>query len=204
MKNVALQSLTPLGEIANAYSSVQLTQHVKLRRRRMHEVTGASADIFATMAASKCEPDVIWIGLGRDITPLCPNGLHPYLNPERVIIVEAVSRAEILWAADVALRAEGGFTVIADMPDALTLKESRRLQLAAEQGGGIGLIILRGPANTSAAQTRWRCDPVASDEPAWDWECLKGKSGEAGLWNIREAEVRYGEDHGDLSASATA
>ncbi|MFN3214764.1 MAG: hypothetical protein ACE37M_16795 [Henriciella sp.] len=155
-----------------------------LRSRRMHELTGPGSDFFAIVSAAQHARDVIWIALRRDLETLCPSGLQAYLDPDRVTLVEAVSRGEALWAADQALRAEGGFCVILDSADALSLKESRRLQLAAEQGGGLGLILLRGPADSSAAQTRWDCRPVLADQPSWAWDCVKGKNGEAGTWHI--------------------
>lgn len=150
----------------------------------MHEVSGASADMFAILAAAAHAQTVIWIGLHRDIVTLNPAGLQAWLKVEDLVLVEAVSRGELLWAADQALRAAGGFCIILDLPDTLSLKESRRLQLAAEQGGGIGLLLLRGPASSTAAQTRWDCQPRCSEPPSWAWTCLKGKNGEAGRWQV--------------------
>ncbi len=181
-------NLIPLGAILHqgAYQpkALELGAGMRLRQGRMHEVSGASADMFAILAAAAHAQAVIWIGLHRDIVTLNPAGLQAWLKVEDLILVEAVSRGELLWAADQALRAAGGFCIILDLPDTLSLKESRRLQLAAEQGGGIGLLLLRGPASTTAAQTRWDCQPRCTDQPSWDWTCLKGKNGEAGCWQV--------------------
>ncbi len=204
MISAALEQLTRAGEIEAGFSYIEPIAELRLRVGRVHELTGASADVLALLSAAKGNAPIIWIALGRDIQPLCASGLSAFITLESLIIIEAVSRAELLWACDAALRAEGGFTVIADLPDALSLKESRRLQLAAEQGGGIGLLILRGPSNTSAAQTRWQCEPVPTDEPSWHFECQKGKSGETGLWHIREAEVCHAKDNVHLAARASA
>ena len=204
MDNVALKSLSQLREINAPYRFIQVAEGAHLRRARIHEVMGASADVFVVALSDRTEAGVIWIGLHRDVVSLCPTGLQDYLDPDQIIIVEAVSRSEILWAADAALRAEGAFTVIVDLPDALTLKESRRLQLAAEQGGGLGLIILRAPAAASAAQTRWVCEPLTSDRPSWDWRCVKGKNGEKGQWIVSDMEVCRAKDYVHLAASASA
>ena len=204
MDNSVRHRLASAGEIATGFSMVEPFAGVRLRRGRVHELSGASGDVMGLLCAAKTDREIVWIGLRRDILPLCASGLDRFVDIQRMIVVEAVSRGELLWAADAALRAEGGFTVIADLPDALSLKESRRLQLAAEQGGGIGLLLLRGPSSTSAAQTRWACEPMADEEPAWRFDCQKGKSGEAGNWHIREAEVRYAEDDVHLAARASA
>lgn len=180
-----LKALPPLGAMLQRPQGLELGGGLRLRKGRVHEVSGASADLFAMRAAAAHGQPVLWLGLYRDIVTLNPAGLQAWLEVEDLILVEAVSRGELLWAADQALRATGGFCTILDLPDTLSLKESRRLQLAAEQGGGIGLVLLRGPASTSAAQTRWDCQPCCSDPPSWDWVCLKGKNGEAGRWQMR-------------------
>ena len=202
------QSLIPLGAVLHRPKALDLGEGVQLRRGRTHEVTGAGADMFAVLAAAAHGRDLFWLGLRRDIVTLNPVGLQAYLKVEQIILVEAVSRGELLWAADQALRAPGGFCVILDMPDTLSLKESRRLQLAAEQGGGIGLILLRGPAATSAAQTRWACQPVCAEQTTWDWTCLKGKNGETGHWRMTsEGPQKRGQNAKDtlhMAAAASA
>ena len=102
-------------------------QGLNLRRGRIHEVTGAGADMFAVIAAAQAGREVIWIGLKRDMEGLCPTGLARFIDPSTLLLVEAVSRPEVLWAADTALPAERAFSVIVDMPGGLGLKESRRL-----------------------------------------------------------------------------
>ncbi len=212
MRQEELKNLIPLGAILHRAPHrsrpLDLGAGVQLRRGRTHEVTGAGADMFAVQAAAVQDQPILWIGLHRDIVTLNPVGLQAWLEVEQIILVEAVSRGELLWAADQALRAPGGFCVILDMPDTLSLKESRRLQLAAEQGGGIGLVLLRGPANTSAAQTRWECQPVCADQTSWDWICLKGKNGEAGRWRMTgEGPQKRGQNAEDtlhMAAAASA
>ncbi|MEO0452089.1 MAG: hypothetical protein AAFZ74_17380 [Pseudomonadota bacterium] len=192
MGQIDFQSMQRAGALSFVQNVLAVGDRIALRKGRIHEVTGPGADLFAAIAAAEQDRNILWIGLHRDLSSLCPTGLEAYLNPEDLILVEAVSRGELLWAADQALRAEGGFCVILEMPDMLSLKESRRLQLAAEQGGGLGLILLRGGVSTSAAQTRWACTPVHADQPAWDWTCVKGKTGEAGTWHVTHARPDEG------------
>lgn len=205
MGQVDLKPLRASDTLASAQSVLALGDRVALRTGRIHEVTGPGADLFAALAAAQHGQSVLWIGLHRDLTSLCPTGLQAWLRVEDLILVEAVSRGELLWAADQALRADGAFCVILEMPDTLSLKESRRLQLAAEQGGGLGLILLRGGVATSAAQTRWQCAPVHGEKLAWDWTCLKGKSGEAGAWRVTsEGGCKGGQNAKDTLHMAPA
>lgn len=196
----ALQSAGTFSRAQNARESGPMA----LRKGRIHEAYGPGADMFAITAAARQACDVVWIGLYRDIGNLCPSGLQAYLNIDGLIIVEGVSRGELLWAADQALRAEGGFCVILEMPDTLSLKESRRLQLAAEQGGGLGLLILRGGVSTSAAQTRWKCAPMTAEDPTWDWHCEKDKNGQTGRWRVTYQRGQNAEDTLHIAATAPA
>ncbi len=184
MGRIDLHPLRVAGTLPYAQNVLTVGDGMVLRKGRIHEVIGAGSDVFAALAAAEQGQNIFWIGLYRDLSSLCPTGLQVYLNVADLILIEAVSRGELLWAADQALRADGGFCVILEMPDTLSLKESRRLQLAAEQGGGLGLILLRGGVNTSAAQTRWECAPIHAEQPTWAWTCLKGKNGEAGAWRV--------------------
>ena len=199
MGQVDLHALQAAGSLSLAQNVLAVGERIALRKGRIHEVVGAGADLFAALAAAEQSQSILWLGLYRHLVSLCPTGLQAYLKVDELILVEAVSRGELLWAADQALRAEGGFCVILEMPDMLSLKESRRLQLAAEQGGGLGLILLRGGVGTSAAQTRWECAPVHADEPTWDWTCVKGKNGEAGAWRV----TRSGQKEGGQNAKDT-
>ncbi|MEM7328900.1 MAG: hypothetical protein AAF437_09190 [Pseudomonadota bacterium] len=204
MGQADLHALQAAGTLLPTQPVLAMGARVALRKGRIHEVIGAGADMFAILAAAEQAETVLWIGLYRDIATLCPTGLQAYLKVENLILIEAVSRGELLWAADQALRAEGGFCVILEMPDTVSLKESRRLQLAAEQGGGIGLLILRGGVSTSAAQTRWHCAPIGAEAPTWDWCCEKGKNGETGRWRVTYQRGQNAKDTLHMAATAPA
>ncbi len=166
-------------------SHVEVARGIRLRCGRIHEATGSAADIFAVLACAKCDTEIIWIGLNRAIQSLCATGLARYVSPDRFILVETVSRTEALWSAEHALRSPGAYTVVLDLPNALTLEESRRFQLAAEKGGGLGVILIKGAIKNSAAQTRWLCKPLPDEVDSWEWACIKGKNGEKGTWHVQ-------------------
>jgi protein ImuA len=128
--------------------------------------------------------------------------LCEFFDPARIVLTEGSNRKDVLWAAEQVLRSKGaGLTVIqlAIGPD---LIESRRLQLAAEQGGGLGLVLIEGRAQSSAAQTRWHCQALpnvktanpkaANDSAKWMWELTKNKSGNIGRWVVNCPKIRGG------------
>ena len=87
--------------------------------------------------------------------------LHEAGGPSATLFIVRLARAEdLLHAAHEGLRA--GWQVVLELDKPLGLIQARRLQLAAEEGGGIGLVT-RGCAEPSredglvpSARTRWR------------------------------------------------
>ena len=159
----------------------------RLQWQRVHEVVGRGALHFGlsvakqAKAASNAHPMII-IGTGRDVHALRPEGLGTYVPPASVTLIEAGRRDDILWTAEQALAAKAQAIVLVQIDQGPTLSESRSLQIAAEQGGSLGMILISRQARSSACQTRWDCNPVPN---GWDWTVVKNKTGPVGQWRIR-------------------
>ncbi len=164
------------------FDAISLGNRVYLARARVHEVMGSAADLFAVTVAAHTSGAVVWIGQERDLFALAPTSLQQFIDPSRFILVSGVTRDENLWAMQQALLCGGAACVIAELGDGPDLKTSRRLQLAAEEGGTLGIALISGRAQTSAAQTRWSCEPCA--ENMWNWRLTKNKSGVLGDWRV--------------------
>ena len=167
---------------------------VCLTKSRVHEVCGDSADMFAVLAASRLQGPIVWIGLPRDVASLAPTALQTYIDPSRVILTEGINRSEVLWAAEQALRATCAECVVIELSSGPNLRESRRLQIAAEEGGGIGLILIQGRVYTSACETRWQCTASNQGENNWIWSLTKNRKGELGCWQVRWSQSAQNEN----------
>lgn len=173
-----------------------------LARARIHEVTGRAADGFVLSVLGSAKGNIIWTGRQGRIASLCPLAMNRFFDPARLIICGCISRKEILWSTEQALRSKGADMVVAELTRGPSLRESRRLQLAAEAGRTLGLILIEKGAQSSAAQTRWHCEPVLG-EPAnesggeWSWHLIKNKAGRQGTWIVkwREREHETGYVH---------
>lgn len=163
-------------------SQVLLFEPVLLSKGRVHELAGDSAFMFAALAASHMKGPIIWAGPPQAVRTLAPTGLQSFFDPARLILTTGVSRTEILWAAEQSLRARCAPCVIVEIHGGPDLQESRRLQIAAEEHGALGLIIVHGRSQTSASETRWHCQVAPGG--GWDWACIKNKRGRVGRWHV--------------------
>lgn len=144
-----------------------------LRGGALHEIVAASADapaaegFAATLLAGLARRGpVLWCVETASFYGPCLVRLG--LSPERLILVRARRPADLLWAMEEGLRTPGLAAVLGE-PASLDITASRRLQLAAEGSGVIGLVLSRAEA-TTVAVTRWRVTsasvgrPLAADE----------------------------------------
>src|SRR5271170_925066 len=147
-----------------------------LPRIGLHEVIagrGAGAGFAAVLAGRLgAGPDprpVLWVARQAE---LYGPGLGRFgLAPERLILVQAGHETEVLWAMEEGLRTPGLAAVVGEL-HALDVTAGRRLQLAAEAGGGTGLVLRPADvqAGAGAACSRWRVGPWPSRE---GWTCWR-------------------------------
>lgn len=132
-----------------------------LRFGALHEAGGPSATLFIVLVLARTRGRILWCAPGWSDNRLYPPGLVQLgLDPARIVLVRLARAEDLLHAAHEGLRA--GWQVVLELDKPLGLIQARRLQLAAEEGGGIGLVT-RGCAEPSredglvtSARTRWR------------------------------------------------
>ena len=202
----------------------------------LHEVAGggnyalnaAAAARFAAGIAARTKGQVLWIVTAADL--FAPALQQAGLPASRVLFGEPGSDRDVLACFEEGLRHPGLGAVVAEV-GRLTMTASRRLQLAAENGGGIGLALRRWRRQTDAADfgqptastTRWRVSLLPSaplpvpgvGDSRWLLELIRTRSGESADF---EVEARHGQsklrvagaserpatgtpDHLDLAAS---
>lgn len=136
-------------------------------------------------------------------------------DPARIIMLRTRDARSTLWAMEQGLRCPGLDTVLAEvtgLAGACDLTASRRLVLAAREGGATGLLVqagsgARGLKIASAARTRWLIGAHPSrrglaGEPgraAWRLHLARHRGGREGRW-LGEWDHEYGR----FSAIGTA
>ncbi|MBB5689077.1 hypothetical protein GXW77_00375 [Roseomonas alkaliterrae] len=163
-----------------------------LPRAALHEILAAepgAAAGFAALVLARAGGTVLWIAPEPDAWP--PGLARFGLSPAQLVLVRAAREQDALWAMEETLRcpAVGAALLVAG---ALDLTAARRLQLAAEAGGVLGLLLRPDADNAAptAALTRWRIGAVTSDsgsphalgDPAWSLDLLRCRGGRPASW----------------------
>lgn len=174
----------------------------ELRDGRAHEAQGPLARAFAAMEIGRRAGPAIWIRGPRSRERLDPYGLAAFCDPGRLVFVDAPKPLDAFWAMEEALRSGAASVVVGEAPEGVALTPGRRLQLAAETGGGLGIVVvgLDGappPAGASAAETRWRVAPDGARR--WRLTLTKNKRGAPGAWTLarRDGAARDGRSGDD-------
>ena len=126
-----------------------------LRRAALHEVSGAAADGFAALLAGRLGGAVLWCMARRGAGDLYPPALAAFgLDPSRLVLVRCRNRAGMLSAMEEGLRCSGLAAVLGEADRPPDMIAGRRLQLAAEEGGVTGFLLLHGAMSRGAMSSR--------------------------------------------------
>lgn len=167
-----------------------------LARAAIHEVLAAdpgAAACFCALLLARSRGTVLWIAPEPDARP--PGLARFGLLPAELVLVQARRPADALWAMEESLRCPGIAGAVLTL-DALDMAAARRLQLAAEAGGALGLLLrpdteAAAPTATTAL-TRWRVGALPGtggsardlDDPRWRLELLRARGGRPHAWPV--------------------
>src|SRR5262245_51065572 len=132
------------------------------------------------------------VAIGRRCWPSLWTLRRVGLDLDNCILADPRDDDQRLWAIDQSLRCPGVSAVLADA-SGLDMAASRRLQLAAEAGGTLGLLA-RPPSEVkslSAAATRWVVSPRVSESKRVSWRVELRRCKAGSLWSgARAGAVR--------------
>jgi protein ImuA len=166
-------------------------------------IDGAAAALFAAGIAARTRGQVLWCVTRQDL--FAPAIAQAGLAPDRVIYVEAGDEKSVLACFEEGLRHGGLGAVVAEVAR-LSMTASRRLQLAAETSGAIGVAIRRWRRHTEAADfgqptasvTRWRVTALPSTalpvpgvgRARWQVELIRCRAGESADFEVEACDAK--------------
>lgn len=182
-----------------------------LARGALHEIAGggngvvdgAAAALFSAGIAARTKGRVLWCITQADI--FAPAIAQAGLPPDRVIYLEAGDQASVLACMEEGLR-HGGLGAVVGEVTQLTMTASRRLMLAAEGTGTVGLALRRWRRQTdsidfgqpTAAATRWRVSVLPSTplpvpgvgRSRWRVELIRARAGESADFELEACDEK--------------
>lgn len=166
-------------------------------------VHGAAAALFAAGVAARTRGKVLWCLTRPDL--FAPSLAQVGLSAARVIYVECGDDKTVLACFEEGLRHQGLGAVVAEVAR-LSMTASRRLQLAAEASGAIGIAIRRWRRQTEAADfgqptaavTRWRVTALPSEplpvpgvgRARWQLELIRCRAGESADFVVEACDAK--------------
>lgn len=164
-------------------------------------VDGAAAALFAAGIAARTRGKVLWCITRPDL--FAPALSQAGLKSDRVIYLEGGDDKTVLACFEEGLR-HGGLGAVVGEVARLTMPISRRLQLAAEGSGTIGIALRRWRRQTeasdfgqpTAATTRWRVSALPSTplpvpgvgRPRWLVELIRCRAGESADFELEACD----------------
>ncbi|RWX76910.1 damage-inducible protein [Neorhizobium lilium] len=177
----------------------------------LHEVAGggngaldgAAAALFVAGIAARTTGRVLWCVTRQDL--FMPGLVQAGLSQNRVLIVECRDEKGVLDCFEEGLRCNGLGAVVGEVAR-LTMTASRRLQLAAEASGVIGIAIRRWRRQAeasdygrpTAAVTRWRISILPSEplpvpgigRARWYLELLRCRAAESADYVVEACDAK--------------
>jgi protein ImuA len=166
-------------------------------------IDGAAAALFTAGIAARTRGRVLWCLVRQDL--FAPAIAQAGLSPDRVIYVEASDEKSVLACFEEGLR-HGGLGAVVAEAARLSMTASRRLQLAAEGSGVIGIAIRRWRRQTEAADfgqptasvTRWRVSVLPSTplpvpgvgRARWQVELIRCRAGESADFEVEACDAK--------------
>jgi protein ImuA len=161
----------------------------------------ASTNSFIAVLLSKLmqfDGAAIWVSASRTLFPAALKRFG--VQPNKIIFIDLKNEKDVLYATEECLKCKRIGAVVGETKY-IGFKESRRLQLAAEQSRVTGLLVRPQykTINTTACVSRWRVTALPRELPdgmpgigfpRWNIELLKVRNGKPGAW-----QLEYSSDH---------
>lgn len=175
----------------------------------VHEISGPVAPGFAARILAHLSGPVLWFRPQKEKALLYAPALQALgCGVENWLIAYTPTPKDLLWGLEEGLRSGAVDAVVGEPTSPLSMTASRRLQLAAERGKALGLILTGhlgpsksighlGPSSSSGQlspstlTSRWHATPLPPSETSdaatslWQVHLLKHRNASAANWTVR-------------------
>jgi len=177
--------------------ALTLAPGVALTLGRAHEACGPARRCLAALIAGQTAGPVLWILPGHEREALNAEGLLPWFDPGRLVLVPVRRLPDLLWCMEEALRSGACPLVVAELPEPPALTPVRRLHLAAEAGAKaagaapLGLLLTPDRGGAQGIESRWHLAPrpgwAEGSGPRWQLTRLRARTAPEAGWVMEAA-----------------
>ena len=172
---------------------LDLHRDVRLQLARVHEACGPARRSFAMWLAGRMQGPVLWISPLWEVDQPNPDGMLAFAAPARFLFARPRRAEDLLWCTEEALRAGAVPLVVADLPGAPALTPVRRMHLAAEQGGALGLLLTPGEGGAQGIESRWHMAAAhQGNTRAWTLSRRRARTRPPASWRAVQTRPRAG------------
>ena len=101
-----------------------------LKNKRIHQILGPSRIRMLLFLAQKISGPIFWIKSSKEKIFLHPDGISPWLNPDRLVFVYAKNQIDKLWAIEKIIESRSSRLIVANLNKNPNFNSIRRLNLA--------------------------------------------------------------------------
>ena len=158
-----------------------------LKYGRVHAFRGDAALGLLVALAARTSGPLLWC-CRSDVeeSPYMEGARQFGLAPERVLLARCDNTARLLASVETALASRALPTTIGLLDEGCDRLAGRRLQLAAEKGGGLGLLSVAGRGAVGWSETAWevRSLPTEGAAPRWRVGLIRSRRSVTRSWNM--------------------
>ena len=154
---------------------------------RVHAFCGKASIGLLVALAGKASGPLLWCCLSDAEEQLYMEGARQFgLQPERAILARCETRASLLATVETALASGAVPVTVAVLEDSCDRLAGRRLQLAAQRGGSLGLVGVRGRDSLGWAETAWNARPLSTrgSRERWHLGLIRSRRSVTRSWNL--------------------
>ncbi|WP_422078988.1 ImuA family protein [Vannielia sp.] len=159
---------------------------------RVHELCGPARQGLALAVAGQLSgaagASLIWITRTGEQAALCGAGISQWVDPGRMLLVQAGRTDEVLWCMEEALRSGASPLVVAELGAPPGMVPVRRLHLAAgvpEGTAPLGLILTPGEGGAPGVESRWHAAPAHGPGlTRWHLQRLRARMAPPAAWHL--------------------
>ncbi len=147
----------------------EFVPNIFLKKKRIHQIFGPSRIRMLLFLAQKISGPIFWIKSSDEKIFLHPDGISPWISPDRLIFTYAKNQIDKLWIIENIVESRSSKLIVANLNTAPDFSSIRRLNLAIKSNfpsinHPICILFTDSQIKITGVESRWFIKSV----PSWN------------------------------------